>query len=228
MRPKICVSIIPKNVEEAKKLEEEAKRKGADLIEIRLDRLYSDSNLEEIKNHANIMKIGTLRSSNQGGMFSGSENARFQTLLNASKAGFDYIDIEDSVENLENKIRSFRELGSKIIISHHNMEQTPSLIELEKILNKNLQFNGDVYKIVTTAKSVKDSLVTLNFLNDASKNHSVVCFSMGNYGRISRVASPFFGGFFTMASLKKGDETAEGQLTIDDLKTIYQTINLDF
>ena len=111
MRPKICVSIIPKNVEEAKKLEEEAKRKGADLIEIRLDRLYSDSNLEEIKNHANIMKIGTLRSSNQGGMFSGSENARFQTLLNASKAGFDYIDIEDSVENLENKIRSFREFA---------------------------------------------------------------------------------------------------------------------
>lgn len=219
---------MPKTVEEAKKLEEEAKRKDADLIEIRLDCLNSDTNLEGIKNHVNIVKIGTLRSSSQGGMFSGSENTRFQTLLNASKAGFDYIDIEDSIENLEIKIKSLRELGSKIIISHHNMEKTPSLIELENILNKNLQFKGDIYKIVTTAKSGKDSLVTLNFLNNASKNHRVVCFSMGNYGRISRVASPFFGGFFTMASLKKGDETAEGQLTIDDLKTIYQTINLDF
>jgi 3-dehydroquinate dehydratase len=50
---------------------------------------------------------------------------------------------------------------------------------------------------------------------------------MENYGRISRVISPFFGGFFTMASIKKGDETAKGQLTIDDLKTIYKTINFD-
>ncbi len=218
---------MPKTFEEAKKLEEEAKRKAADLIEIRLDLLESNTNLKDIKNHIDIVKIGTLRSTNQGGMFSGSENARFQTLLNASKAGFDYIDIEDSVENLKTKIKSLRELGSKIILSHHNMENTPTLIELEKILNKNSKFKVDVYKIVTTAKSIEDSLVTLNFLKNASKNFNIVCFAMGNNGKISRVTSPFFGGFFTMASIKKGDETAKGQLTIDDLKTIYQTINLD-
>ena len=217
---------MPKTIEEAKRLEEEVERKEADLIEIRLDLLNSDTNLEDIKNHIDMIKIGTIRSSNRGGMFSGSEEARFQTLLNASRVGFDYIDIEDSVENLEIKIKSFRELGSKIIISHHNMESTPTLIELENILNRNLQFKGDVYKIVTTAKSIEDSLVTLNFLN-TTQNFNVVCFAMGNYGRISRVASPFFGGFFTMASIKKGDETAKGQLTIDDLKIIYQTIDLD-
>lgn len=217
---------MPKTIEEAKRLEEEAERKEADLIEIRLDLLNSDTNLEDVKNHIDMIKIGTIRSSNQGGMFSGSEEARFQTLLNASRVGFDYIDIEDSVENLEIKIKSLRELGSKIIVSHHNMESTPTLIELENILNRNLQFKGDVYKIVTTAKSIEDSLVTLNFLN-TTQNFNVVCFAMGNYGRISRVVSPFFGGFFTMASIKKGDETAKGQLTIDDLKTIYQTIDLD-
>ena len=217
---------MPKTIEEAKRLEEEVERKEADLIEIRLDLLNSDTNLEDIKNHIDMIKIGTIRSSNRGGMFSGSEEARFQTLLNASRVGFDYIDIEDSVENLEIKIKSFRELGSKIIISHHNMESTPTLIELENILNRNLQFKGDVYKIVTTAKSIEDSLVTLSFLK-ATQNFNVVCFAMGNYGRISRVASPFFGGFFTMASIKKGDETAKGQLTIDDLKIIYQTIDLD-
>jgi 3-dehydroquinate dehydratase type I len=218
---------MPKTIEEAKRLEEEAESKNADLIEIRLDLLNSDTNLEDIINHIDMIKIGTLRSSNQGGMFSGSEEARFQTLLNASRVGFDYIDIEDSVENLEIKIKSLRELGSKIIISHHNMESTPTLIELENILNRNLQFKGDVYKIVTTAKSLEDSLVTLSFLNTASKNCNIVCFAMGNYGRISRVVSPFFRGFFTMASIKKGDETAKGQLTIDDLKIIYQTIDLD-
>ena len=218
---------MPKTVEEAKILEEEAERKDADLIEIRLDLLNSDTNLEDIKSHTDMVKIGTLRSSNQGGMFSCSEEARFQTLLNASRAGFDYIDIEDSVENLEIKIKSIKELGSKIIVSHHNMESTPTLSELENILDRNSQFKGDVYKIVTTAKSIEDSLIALSFLNTASKNFNIVCFAMGDYGRISRVASPFFGGFFTMASIKKEDETAKGQLTIDDLKIIYQAINLD-
>ena len=218
---------MPKTVEEAKTLEEEAERKDADLIEIRLDLLNSDTNLEDIKIHTDMVKIGTLRSSNQGGMFSGSEEARFQTLLNASRAGFDYIDIEDSVENLEIKIKSIKELGTKIIISHHNMESTPTLSELENILDRNSQFKGDVYKIVTTAKSIEDSLIALSFLNTASKNFNIVCFAMGDYGKISRVISPFFGGFFTMASIKKGDETAKGQLTIDDLKIIYQTIDLD-
>jgi len=193
---------MPKTIEEAKRLEEEAERKDADLIEIRLDLLNSDTNLEDIKNHIDMIKIGTIRSSNQGGMFSGSEEARFQTLLNASRVGFDYIDIEDSVENLEIKIKSLRELGSKIIISHHNMESTPTLSELENILNRNLQFKGDVYKIVTTAKSIEDSLIALSFLNTASKNFNIVCFAMGDYGKISRVISPFFGGFFTMASIK--------------------------
>jgi 3-dehydroquinate dehydratase type I len=217
---------MPKTLEEAKELEEEAHRKGADLIEIRLDLLSLDINLEDIRTHTDIIKIGTNRSLSQGGKFSDNEEARFQTLLNTSRAGFDYIDIEDSVDNLEAKIESLKEQGSKIIISHHNMLSTPTLTELEKTFNRNLEFKGDIYKIVTTAKSIEDSLITLNFLNSASRNFKIVCFAMGDYGKISRIASPFFGGFFTMASIKKGDETARGQLTIDDLKKIYQTINL--
>jgi 3-dehydroquinate dehydratase type I len=218
---------MPKTIQEAKKLEKEAERKGADFIEIRLDLLSPDMNLEDIATYTNIIKIGTNRSSSQGGKFSENEEARFKTLSNTSKAGFDYIDIEDSVENLEAKIESLKDQGSKIIISHHNIVSTPTLTELEKTLNKNSEFKGDVYKIVTTAKSIEDSLVTLDFLNSASKNFKIVCFAMGDYGKISRIASPFFGGFFTIASLNKGDETAKGQLTIGELKKIYQTLDLN-
>jgi 3-dehydroquinate dehydratase type I len=218
---------MPKTIQEAEKLEIEAERKGADLIEIRLDLLSLDINLEDIRTHTDIIKIGTNRSLSQGGKFSDNEETRFQTLLNTSRAGFDYIDIEDSVDNLEAKIESLKEQGSKIIISHHNMLSTPTLTELEKTFNRNLKFKGDVYKIITTAKSIEDSLITLNFLNVASRNFKIVCFAMGDYGKISRIVSPFFGGFFTIASIKKGDETAKGQLTIDDLKKIYQRIDLD-
>jgi 3-dehydroquinate dehydratase type I len=217
---------MPKTIQEAKKLEKKAEKKGADLIEIRLDLLNRDINLEHIVTHTDIIKIATNRSSSQGRKFSDNEEARFQKLLNISRAGFDYVDIEDSVENLEVKIESLKEQGSKIIISHHNMVSTPTLTELEKTFNRNLKFKGDVYKIITTAKSIEDSLITLNFLNVASRNFKIVCFAMGDYGKISRIASPFFGGFFTMASIKKGDETAKGQLTIDDLKKIYRIINL--
>jgi 3-dehydroquinate dehydratase/shikimate dehydrogenase len=44
---------------------------------------------------------------------------------------------------------------------------------------------------------------------------------MGEYGHISRILTRKFGGLLTFASLKKGKESAPGQLTVDELSNIY-------
>ncbi len=44
---------------------------------------------------------------------------------------------------------------------------------------------------------------------------------MGEYGHISRILTRKFGGLLTFASLRKGKESAPGQLTIDELSSIY-------
>jgi 3-dehydroquinate dehydratase type I len=83
-----------------------------------------------------------------------------------------------------------------------------------------------VCKIITTAKHVEDNLTVLDFTSKASRNVKIVCFSMGELGKPSRLLSPLFGGFFTIASFERGKETASGQLTIQEMQTAYQALGL--
>jgi 3-dehydroquinate dehydratase type I len=85
---------------------------------------------------------------------------------------------------------------------------------------------GDVCKIVTTANCLEDNLTLLSFIAFASKRVNVVCFGMKEAGRVSRLLSPLFGGFFTFASFESGAETAPGQLTIDGMKAAYRLLEV--
>jgi 3-dehydroquinate dehydratase len=49
---------------------------------------------------------------------------------------------------------------------------------------------------------------------------------MGELGRVSRLLSPLFGGYFTFASLERGSETAAGQMTIQEMKSAYELLGL--
>jgi 3-dehydroquinate dehydratase type I len=227
VKPKICLSIMPRSVEEVRTLQRMAEQKGADFVEIRLDHLRQPLELQGLNLWTEIPRIATIRAVKQGGAFTGSEDMRFQTLLDAARSGFDYIDLEDSAENLGNRIDAIRSSGVKTIISNHNRESTPPLRELKGVLGKISKYRPDVCKIVTTAKSLQDNLVTLAFLQEASRELKLVCFAMGEQGKISRIVSPIFGSFFTIASLEKGAETAPGQLTIDDLRAIYERMSLN-
>ncbi len=56
---------------------------------------------------------------------------------------------------------------------------------------------------MTTAKTIEDNLTLLDFVSKASRRAKIVCFAMGEQGKISRLLSPMFGAFFTFASLEK-------------------------
>jgi 3-dehydroquinate dehydratase len=43
---------------------------------------------------------------------------------------------------------------------------------------------------------------------------------MGKLGTMSRIFGPQIGSYLTYAALEKGKESAEGQLNLDDMKTI--------
>jgi 3-dehydroquinate dehydratase len=49
---------------------------------------------------------------------------------------------------------------------------------------------------------------------------------MGELGKISRLLSPLFGGFFTFAALEHGSETAVGQMTIQEMKAAYKLLEI--
>ena len=226
MTPRICVSIIPRTVNEALKLIERAEKYKPDFVEVRLDRLKEQGGLADIAECTKIPLIATNRAKDCRGEFSGSETQRRRMLLNAAKNGFEYVDIELSAVGLKNMVENLRQRGVKPIISFHDFEKTPSIPKMQEILKDQIENGAEVCKIVTTAKVVEDNLTLLNFLYTASKGSKVVCFAMGFLGKISRLLSPLFGGFFTIASLERGRETAPGQMTIRELRAAYRALGV--
>jgi 3-dehydroquinate dehydratase type I len=224
--PRICVSIQPRTAQEALKLIERAEEASADLVEVRLDYLKSTEGLADLATHGKTPKIATNRLASLRGKFTGPETEQKQILLAAAKSGFDYVDIELSASNLKEFTTEASEHGAKPIVSFHDFECALNIAELGSVLEREIACGADVCKIVTTAKRVEDNLTLLSFTSAACKRANVVCFAMGEYGRISRLLTPLFGGFFTFAALELGSETAPGQMTVKEMRSAYEVLGL--
>jgi len=223
---KICVSIPPQTVTEALDLIKKAENQNADFIEVRLDSLKKHNQIVHITQCSNTPLIATNRSTECQGKFLGSETERQKILMDAAKNGFEYVDIELNTPKLKNIISNVRKMGAKPIVSFHDFNKTPNSTQLNKILKKEIASGADICKIVTTARLVEDNLTVLDFLSKASKNARIVCFCMGELGKPSRLLSPVFGAFFTLASLESGRKTAPGQLTIQEMRSAYEALGL--
>jgi 3-dehydroquinate dehydratase type I len=223
---KICVSICPKTMPEALHLLRESEKAEADLVEVRLDRLRSLQEFANLATHVKTPKIATNKPISCRGMFQGTETERRKTLLDAAKNGFEYVDIELSTTDLQEFISKIKKTGAKTVISFHDFSGTPNPSDLKGILEHEISTGADVCKIVTTAERLEDNLTLLNFTSSVSAQTRIVSFAMGELGKTSRLLSPLFGGFFTFASLMQGEETAAGQMSIQEMKTAYKLLGL--
>jgi 3-dehydroquinate dehydratase type I len=216
----ICVSILPKTTTEALRLMERAEEGGADFIEVRLDNLEDLQGLADLAAHTKAPKIATNKRS------SATEKQRQQSLLDAAKNGFNYVDLDLSNKNMKQAVKETKALGAKCVLSFHDFNESLPLSELNSILEKQILNGADVCKIVTTPTQVEENLTLLQFVQAASKKARTVCFGMGELGKTSRLLSPAFGAFFTFASLERGSETAPGQMTIEEMNAAYKLLGL--
>jgi len=100
------------------------------------------------------------------------------------------------------------------------------VIEDQKIiLRKELELGADICKIIGTALSFRDNLTYLSFLND-NQDANLICFGMGEEGKMSRIFSPLFGGVFTYASSGEESQSASGQIALSGLKEIYRVLGV--
>lgn len=231
MKPKICVPLPARKLSDLVPMIRRAEDSGADLIEIRLDYLRAGSlraidELNKVIMQASVPLIATNRQYQQGGLRPQGEKQRIEALVSAAKIGFQYVDIELTSANLRLTVQRVKDYGAKPIVSHHDLEGTPSESEMEKIIKSEIEAGAEVCKLVTTAKLVDDSIRCLVFTQRLSEVTKIVCFAMGGKGLFSRAFSPFFGGYFTFASLGNGLETAPGQVSIADLKEIYRRLGV--
>jgi 3-dehydroquinate dehydratase I len=225
--PRICVSILPKNNTEALKLIEKAEIAQADIIEVRLDYLEESRNLQEIAKSTNLPLIATNKLQSEKGYFSGTETERRQTLLNAAKNGFEFVDVDFFSLKIDETICKLQGLHAKTIVSYHKYDGILTTSAMKKILDEQIDLGASVCKIVLTAKQIEDNLPVLSFVSFASTKTPLVCFCMGEQGKTSRLLSPAFGTYFTYAALERGSETAAGQMTISEMKAAYSLLGID-
>jgi 3-dehydroquinate dehydratase type I len=215
---RICVSILPKTIPEALRLIKKAEESHANFIEVRIDRLETSGKLADLTQGKTPL-IATNKSSI-------TQTEQEATLLKAAKSGFEYVDVDISAGKQKSLANELKASGAKCIMSFHDHDGSLTLPELNSTLEKELSSGADICKIVTTPKRVEDNLTLLQFVSAASAKAKVVCFGMGELGKTSRLLSPVFGGFFTFASLEQGSETAPGQMTIAEMRTVYSHLGL--
>ncbi len=226
MTARICVSILPKNNVEALSLIEKAEYAKADFIEVRLDCLEISRKLSDLSASTKIPLIAANKLQSEKGYFQGTETEWQQTLLFAAKSGFEYVDVNLSSPKHKDTISQLMQLGAKPIVSYHKFDWALSVSAMEKVLDEEIASGASICKIVTTAKQAEDNLPVLSFVSFASSKAKLVCFCMGEHGKISRLLSPMFGAFFTFASLEQGSETAAGQMSISEMRAAYGLLGI--
>lgn len=215
----------------------------AGCIELRMD-LIEEASLSEMisavrKTSASIPIIVTCRNQEEASLTDRFKNRllmqkkspgeKMRILEDAIQLGADYIDIE--LAEGSQRIKALRNIcarrggRTKIIISYHNLQKTPSLSSLKKIFHQMVDEKADVVKIVTFARSPDDNLKVLGLMPYAKKNaQKIIAFCLGDKGRISRVSAEFMGSMLSFAALDYGAESASGQITFDELKIVNEAL----
>jgi len=214
-KPKICASIVNRDLAAINVVEP-----LVELFEVRID-LIGDG-WQEVARQLKKPWIACNRMAQEGGNWQESEARRKEELLKACELGASIVDIELSSTNLERVVPLIKK-RAKCLLSLHELDKTPTLDSLRKIVKRQLAAGADICKVVTTARRFDDNLTILKLIPEFPEAR-IVAFAMGPLGLPSRILSPLVGGDFTYAAIEKGGESAPGQITVTSLKELYKMV----
>ena len=215
IRPRVCASIVNDDLDAIKAVEP-----LVDLFEVRID-LIGDG-WQQLARQLGKPWIACNRKADEGGSWQGSESKRVEELLDAIEVGAEIVDIELQTGRLEEAVKLIKK-RAKCLLSYHDLKGTPPLDRMREIVQKQSEAGADICKLVTTAQKFEDNLAVLQLISDFPKTR-VISFAMGPLGFASRILCPLVGGDFIYASIEEGKESASGQITVRDLRKIYEML----
>ncbi len=230
----IAVPILVHDTQDALRQAHAAQDAGADLVELRLDVFTDDPDAAvDLLAKCPLPAIVTIRPEWEGGQYDGEETDRVALLerLGTAEHPPAYLDVELAAyqrsANLRQKINLAvdrddrpRPAHARLILSTHDFQTRPA--DLTRRLTD--MARHDVCRVVKAAwraRSIRDNLEAFELMAAAVKPTIALC--MGDAGLMSRVLAKKFGALLTFARLNDNDPgTAEGQPTVDQLKTLYR------
>ena len=227
--PRICLALASDTIEDMLATAESMARDNP-FIEFRLDYLKQPlAALPKIhrflETHQYVTAIGTCRRADNGGRFKGTLASQLEVLAKAHAAGCQLVDLELQ-SALKSKPEAIVRLRSRagLILSFHDFRATRNL---DETLEKMLKIPADFYKVVSTATTLSDNVVMMKFLQAHGGQHALIGVCMGEQGIISRVLSVRAGSAFTFGAVSADRQTAPGQVSARDLRSIYRIEQVD-
>ena len=190
----------------------QARRSGADLVELRLDHCLDPDLALERAAASPLPWIATCRPVRDRGAYGGPEPERLALLHRAAVAGARYVDVEHGCEG------NAGIAPGKLLLSHHDWERTPN--DLPRLAGRLAQSGAALVKIATMARCYDDCRRLLEL--PGSSPVPMAALAMGSRGAITRIAYRKFGGALTYASLEDSEATAPGQVGLDALVSLYR------
>jgi 3-dehydroquinate dehydratase / shikimate dehydrogenase len=227
--PRVCVAVTGTDPSELIDKAESLVRDNK-FLELRLDYLprpaLALAKIREFtESHPLVAAVATCRRAASGGKFKGSVASQLDILLKAAVAGCQLVDIElqSAVRLRASQVQRLRN-SAALILSYHDFRATKNL---EQTLEKMVGIPSDFYKVVTTANTLYDNVVMMKFLEKNSDKYSLIGLCMGEQGIISRVLGLRAGSIFTFAAASHDEKTAPGQVTAQELRSIYRIEQVD-
>jgi len=206
---------------------EKADWKIADILEIRLDRVWgkglqpeiedSRSFIRDIKQKTKKPLILTIRRPKENeapapGMLPDESRLPF---FEALIPLIDAVDVEISSPIVGKVIRLAGRAKKPVIGSYHNFRRLPPDNTLYEKMGRAKNLGADIFKVAAQTENPRETIRLLLFCHLFSKSHLVCVLGMGKGSAFSRVAAPLFGSVLGYASLSA--KTAPNQ---PDIKTL--------
>jgi 3-dehydroquinate dehydratase type I len=214
-RPRICAVIVDSDLTLVRQAEE-----LADLFEVRIDLV--GEGWQGLAAHLDKPWIACNRRVAEGGQWQKGETERIGELLKAVELGAAIIDIELETTDLTDFIPVIKK-HAQCLVSFHDLTGTPPFSHLKEIVQQQLAAGADICKVVTTAQRFEDNITVLRLIKEFP-NTKLISFTMGSVGLLSRILCPPAGGDFTYASMEEGREAAPGQITVRELRKLYEIV----
>lgn len=234
-KPKICVPVVETTTE--KIIQQIQQLQDCDLIELRID-FYENIHdfkqvhelLLQVSQQTNLPLLLTYRSLKEGGYIQLTDQEYLSLVQTACQSGcVDIVDIELESGNMlvYQLVEIAHQNHVKVLMSYHDFEKTPTVMEMKERLEKMEIMGADICKIAVMPFSYKDVIQLLNTTMEMSQKLTkpLVTMSMGKIGKITRIVGELVGSSITFASV--GQSSAPGQLTLEEMQTLLEVIHHD-
>jgi 3-dehydroquinate dehydratase/shikimate dehydrogenase len=185
---------------------------GADLVELRLDRLI-DLDVAGALAGRKTPVVVTCRPVWEGGSFRGAEEERRRILEEAVRAGAEYVDVEWQA-GFDEIVRSRN--GRGIVLSWHDFQ--PPGRDLADRVRVMAASGAETLKVAVAADRLSDTLPLFTLGREMGRAQGLVLVGMGAAGFVTRALAARFGSRWTYAGGEANVGQAEPERLLNEFR----------